>query len=142
MDFFSNYRSIIDKAICDLHDVPLYVFNYSKQKTFHCQPEETAEQIEALAESMKRYKELRRRQKEYRRGLGHSVVVVSQATAGGATSNAISIDSDHVSGENGDHSSKDDKAVPNGTNKVRQLKVLLNLTSIIAIQNNAACFDP
>ena len=108
-------------------------FDYSKQKIFHCQPEETAEQIEALAESMKRYKELRRKQKEYRRGLGHSVVVVSQATTGGATSNAISIDSDHVSGENGDHSSKDDKAVPNGTNKVRQSKVLLNLTSIIAI---------
>ena len=82
---------------------------------------------------MKRYKELRRKQKEYRRGLGHCVVAASPATAGAATSNAISIDSDHVIGENGDHSSKDDKAVPNGTNKVRQSKVLLNLTSIIAI---------
>ena len=117
------------------------IFNYAKPKIFHCQPEETAEQIEALAESMKRFKELRRKQKEYRRGLGHSVVVVSQATAGGATSNAISIDSDHVSGENGDHSSKDDKAVPNGTNKVSQPKFLIYHSSINAILHNAACYD-
>ena len=117
------------------------IFNYAEPKIFHCQPEETAEQIEALAESMKRYKELRRKQKEYRRGLGHSVVVVSQATAGGVTSNAISIDSDHVNGENGDHSSKDDKAVANGTNKVSQPKFLIHHTSIIAILHNAACFD-
>ena len=74
---------------------------------------------------MKRYKELRRKQKEYRRGLGHCVVAASPATAGAATSNAISIDSDHVNGEGGDHPSKEDKAVSNGKDKVRKIKFLL-----------------
>ena len=74
---------------------------------------------------MKRYKELRRKQKEYRRGLGHCVVAASPATAGAATSNAISIDSDHVNGENGEHPSKEDKAVSNGKDKVRKIKSLL-----------------
>jgi len=69
---------------------------------------------------MKRYKELRRKQKEYRRGLGHSVVVVSSATPGAATSNTISVDSDHGHGEGGDSSTKEDKTVANGTNKVRK----------------------
>ena len=85
------------------------------------QPEETAEQIEALSESMKRYKELRRKQKEYRRGLGHSVVVVSSATPGAVTSIAVSADgSDHGIGEVGDSSTKEDKTVANGANKVRK----------------------
>ena len=69
---------------------------------------------------MKRYKELRRKQKEYRRGLGHSVVAASSATPGAATSNAVSVDSDHANGEGGDSSTKEDKAVANGTNKVRK----------------------
>ena len=80
---------------------------------------------------MKRYKELRRRQKEYRRGLGHSVVVASPATPGVATSNAISIDSDHTNADAGDNSTKEDKLVPNGTSKVKNNQVtkrLLNNT--------------
>ena len=108
---------------------------------FFCQPEETAEQIEALAESMKRYKELRRKQKEYRRGLGHSVVVVSPATAGAATSNAISIDSDHVNGDAGDHDTKEDKVVSKGTNKVSHLNFTtydISLTSIFILD---ACLN-
>ena len=68
---------------------------------------------------MKRYKELRKKQKEYRRGLGHSVVVVSPATAGATTSNVISIDSDPANGEAGDNSTKEDRNTANATNKVR-----------------------
>ena len=106
---------------------------------FFCQPEETAEQIEALAESMKRYKELRRQQKEYRRGLGKIVIVASPASAGAATSNGISIDSDHVNGEAGDHSTKEDKAVPNGTNKVSHLMLTTYDISLISIFILDAC---
>ena len=69
---------------------------------------------------MKRYKELRRRQKEYRRGLGHSVVVVSSGTPGAATSNAVSVDSDHQNGEAGDNTTKEDKTVTKGSNQVRK----------------------
>ena len=69
---------------------------------------------------MKRYKELRKKQKEFRRGLGHSVVAVSSATPGVATSNAVSVESDHGNGEGGDSSTKEDKTVANGTKKVRK----------------------
>ena len=86
-------------------------------------PEETAEQIEALAESMKRYKELRRKQKEFRRGVGHSNVAASPGTAGAATSIAVSLDSDHATGEVGDHSTKEEKIITNGSNKVRKIQI-------------------
>ena len=79
-------------------------------------PEETAEQIEALAESMKRYKELRRKQKESRRGLVHLTVNVSPATGGG-DSNALSQDSNHTNAD-GDTSNSGEKPIMNGSEKV------------------------
>ena len=82
-------------------------------------PEETAEQIEALTESMKRYKELRKRQKESRRGFIHSNI---PATYGGADNNAQSVDNGPSNGDAtvAENSTAEDKTV---SIKVRHIMI-------------------